>query len=81
MPDIQDSSRTPEIPWHERDSIPLYESLAVTKISRTETYAALADGRLTGVKLGRRTYILTDSIKALLRNSPPWQPQHSGRAA
>jgi hypothetical protein len=60
-------------------SIPEAQRLA--GVSRSMIYRLLREGHLAGRKIRGRTVIETASIRALLNNSPVWQPQPNGRAA
>jgi excisionase family DNA binding protein len=47
-------------------STPINEAARSIGIGRTTIYKLIAEGRLKTVKIGRRTLIKTDSIRALV---------------
>lgn len=59
------------IPEYEPYSVTVKQAREMTGLGNTTVYALIKDGRLKSVKLGKRTLILTDSIKALLAAAPP----------
>ncbi|MDT8333361.1 helix-turn-helix domain-containing protein [Roseomonas gilardii] len=78
------ASRSPE---YEPYSVTVKQAREMTGLGNTTVYALIRDGRLKSVKLGKRTLILTDSIKALLAAAPPAyengtarQPSYASRA-
>jgi excisionase family DNA binding protein len=54
----------------EKLAFTLKEASAALGVGRTTLYAAIADGRLTAVKLGNRTLILGETLRAWLASLP-----------
>lgn len=50
---------------------PIPAACLIAGISRTELYRALGRGDIKAVKMGRRTLILMDSLRAYLASLPP----------
>ena len=50
------------------------EAIKVTGIGRTTIYSMLQDGRLKGIKNGRRTLITAEALKELIASCPAYNP-------
>lgn len=62
-------------------AVTIPEAQRLSGVSRSMIYRLLREGQLTGRKIRGRTVIETASIRALLDNSPTWQPLSNGKAA
>jgi Helix-turn-helix domain len=62
-------------------AVTIPEAQRLAGVSRSMIYRLLREGHLAGRKIRGRTVIETASIRALLSDSPAWQPQPNGRAA
>jgi hypothetical protein len=58
-----------QIPHH-----PIQRTAGILGCSPSQVYNRLNDHRLTGVTLGGRTLVTTESIVALLAEAKPWVP-------
>jgi excisionase family DNA binding protein len=56
----------------------LSEAKASAGVGRSTLYAAIASGKLPARKLGRRTLIMADDLKAWLTSLPKVQPSKRG---
>ena len=61
--------------------VPLTQSAVVFGLSRSTTYRAAADGRITLKKIGARTYIVSDTALAYIASLPTMQPAADPRRA
>ena len=53
-----------------RENLTVRETIERFGIARTRLYGAIRDGDIEAVKLGRRTLIRTDSVKAFFNGLP-----------
>ena len=60
-----------QLPKAEKLGYSVAEACAALSLGKTSLYAHIATGRLRKVRLGRRTIIPTDSLKALLDGDLP----------
>lgn len=50
------------------------EAVRLTRICRATIYELLRQGKIHGVKAGKRTLVLNDSLKAYMASLPPYKP-------
>jgi excisionase family DNA binding protein len=53
-----------------REGLSIAEACAMAGIGRTKLYEAIADGRLQARKVGKRTIILRNDLRAFLESLP-----------
>jgi Helix-turn-helix domain len=56
------------------------ELCAIGNFGRTSAYSAIKTGALRAVKLGRRTVVLDEDLRAFLKNLPEVTPKHSAKS-
>ena len=54
----------------QREGLSIAEACTIAGIGRTKIYEAIADGRLTARKFGKRTLILRGDLQAFLSSLP-----------
>ena len=54
----------------QREGLSIAEACTVAGIGRTKIYEAIADGRLTARKFGKRTLVLRGDLQAFLSSLP-----------
>jgi excisionase family DNA binding protein len=54
----------------QREGLSIAEACTIAGIGRTKIYEAIADGRLTARKLGKRTLVLRGDLQAFLSSLP-----------
>lgn len=55
---------------YETDHLTVTEATAMASIGRTKLYELLSSGKVTGVKLGRRTLVHAQSLRDFLDELP-----------
>jgi excisionase family DNA binding protein len=53
------------------------EAAHIAGFGRSTLYAAMASGRIRGVKLGRRTLVPADELRRFIEGLPPARPAQS----
>ena len=54
----------------QREGLSIAEACTIAGIGRTKIYEAIADGRLTARKFGKRTLVLRGDLQAFLSSLP-----------
>jgi predicted site-specific integrase-resolvase len=63
MPDISPTEELPAL-------LPIAAAIKRFGISKTTFYRWLTDGSVSGKKIGRNTYLLTETVQAKIANLP-----------
>lgn len=68
---------------HIRDAenLTVVEAIELFRISRTKLYELISQGQVDAVKLGRRTLIRANSVRALMDRLPPPNADHVAELA
>jgi excisionase family DNA binding protein len=61
-----------------RFALTIAEAKLAAGVGRSTLYEAISTGRLPARKLGRRTLILADDLRAWLERLPPVKPSKTG---
>lgn len=64
-------------PWNEFPYQTIQRASVIRGCSQSQIYADLRSGELTGVKLGGKTLVATESLVAALKKARPWTPDRN----
>ncbi|MGD9816385.1 MAG: helix-turn-helix domain-containing protein [Hyphomonadaceae bacterium] len=78
-PEVMPPPPPPEVPA-EKLAFTLKEAATALGVSKSTLYKALADGKLSAIKLGNRTLIPAEALKAWIASMPTrrGQPRRKG---
>ena len=63
-------------PWRELPHLPLKRAAEIAGLSPATLYHANSKGELVFVRLGGRTLVQTESLKAYIATAEKWTPSH-----